>query len=40
MAVRHGVRDEEYVSARTEKDWEKLIVAMAGRIFNARSTEL
>jgi len=40
MAVRHGVRDEEYVSARTEKDWEKLIVAMAGRIFNARSSEL
>jgi len=34
MAVRHGLTPEEYLTSRTERDWEKLIVAMAGRLFN------
>jgi len=37
MAVRHGLSPEEYLTSRTERDWEKLIVAMAGRLFNQRS---
>jgi len=34
MAVRHGLTAEEYLMARTEREWEKLTIAMAGRIFN------
>jgi len=34
LAVRHGLTSDEYVGNRTEREWEKLIMAMAGRIFN------
>merc|ERR1712178_215586 len=34
MAVRHGLDATEYLTSRSERDWEKLMVAMAGRIFN------
>merc|ERR1711879_64294 len=34
LAEKHGLTSDEYLAARTERDWEKLIVAMAGRIFN------
>merc|ERR1711879_1001630 len=34
LAEKHGLTSDEYLTSRTERDWEKLIVAMAGRIFN------
>merc|ERR1711939_352867 len=34
LAEKHGLTSDEYLTARTERNWEKLIVAMAGRIFN------
>jgi hypothetical protein len=34
LALRHGLTSDEYVAARTEREWEKLTMAMAGRIFN------
>lgn len=34
LAERHGLTSDEYLTSRSERDWEKLIVAMAGRIFN------
>jgi len=40
LAVRHGHTSDEYLAARTPKEWEKLIVATAGRIFNGKSDEL
>merc|ERR1711865_1072152 len=40
LAVRHGLTSDEYLTSRTERDWEKLIVATAGRIFNTAHTEL
>jgi len=40
LAERHGLTSDEYLTSRTERDWEKLIVAMAGRIFNTAHTEL
>lgn len=33
LAVRHGLTSDEYLTARTEREWERLTVAMAGRIF-------
>lgn len=40
LAVKHGLTSEEYVAARSEKDWEKLMISMASRIFNKQSDEL
>jgi len=40
LAVKHGLSSEEYVAARSEKDWEKLMISMASRIFNKQSDEL
>jgi len=40
LAVRHGHTSDEYLAARTPKEWEKLTVALAGRIFNGKSDEL
>lgn len=34
LAVKHGLTPEEYLTARPVREWEKLTVAMAGRIFN------
>jgi len=34
LAVRHGLTSDEYLTARSSREWEKLIVATAGRIFN------
>jgi len=34
LAVKHGSTSDEYLTARTTRDWEKLMVAVAGRIFN------
>lgn len=34
LAIKHGFTSDEYLAARTPREWEKLIVAMAGRIFN------
>jgi hypothetical protein len=34
LASRHGLTSDEYLTTRTEREWEKLTVAMAGRIFN------
>lgn len=39
LAVKHGLTAEEYLTARTPREWEKLTVAMAGRIFNRMSEE-
>jgi len=34
LAVKHGLDSSEYLTTRTEKEWEKLILAVAGRIYN------
>ncbi|CAE7217698.1 unnamed protein product [Symbiodinium sp. KB8] len=34
LATKHGKKPDEYITARSEQDWEKLFVAVAGRIFN------
>lgn len=34
LALRHGLTSDEYLTTRTAREWEKLTVAMAGRIFN------
>jgi hypothetical protein len=34
MAVEHGLTDNEYLTARTQHEWKKLTLAIAGRIFN------
>jgi len=34
LAEKHGLTADEYLTARTEREWEKLIVATAGRLFN------
>jgi len=34
LAEKHGLTSDEYLTARTEREWEKLLVAMAGRVFN------
>lgn len=39
LAVRHGLTSDEYISARTVAEWERLTVAMAGRIFNKFASE-
>eukprot|EP00418_Pyrodinium_bahamense_P057206 CAMPEP_0179175416 /NCGR_PEP_ID=MMETSP0796-20121207/86632_1 /TAXON_ID=73915 /ORGANISM="Pyrodinium bahamense, Strain pbaha01" /LENGTH=360 /DNA_ID=CAMNT_0020878753 /DNA_START=94 /DNA_END=1173 /DNA_ORIENTATION=- len=38
LAVRHGLTSDEYLAARTVGEWERLTVAMAGRIFNGLAT--
>lgn len=40
LAAKHGAKPEEYLSSRTPGDWEKLMVALAGKIFNRQSEEL
>lgn len=40
LATKHGKKPDEYITARSEQDWEKLFVAVAGRIFNKQSEEL
>merc|ERR1712039_104854 len=40
LAVHHGKASDEYLVKRTPKEWEKLTVAIAGRIFNGKSDEL
>jgi len=40
LALKHGLSAEEYVSKRSEKDWEKLMISMASKIFNKQSDEL
>lgn len=37
LAVRHGLTPEEYLSARTVPEWERLQVAIASRLFNSLS---
>uniref|UniRef100_A0A7S2Q7N2 DUF3456 domain-containing protein n=1 Tax=Zooxanthella nutricula TaxID=1333877 RepID=A0A7S2Q7N2_9DINO len=37
LAARHGHAPGEYAGVRTEAEWEKTIVAIAGRIFGAKS---
>jgi len=37
LAVRHGLTSDEYLAARSFAEWERLTVAMAGRIFNRLS---
>lgn len=37
MALRNGLSAEEYLTARTEREWEKLMIAMAGRLFSKHS---
>lgn len=37
MALRNGLSAEEYLTARTEREWEKLVIAMAGRLFSKHS---
>eukprot|EP00928_Gymnodinium_smaydae_P063343 TRINITY_DN46960_c0_g1_i1.p1 TRINITY_DN46960_c0_g1~~TRINITY_DN46960_c0_g1_i1.p1 ORF type:complete len:311 (-),score=72.89 TRINITY_DN46960_c0_g1_i1:99-1031(-) len=37
LAVKHGYSSDEYVGARTERDWEKLLLSIGGRIFNRQS---
>jgi len=37
LAVRHGLTSDEYLAARSVAEWERLTVAMAGRIFNRLS---
>merc|ERR1719321_2636258 len=37
LALKHGLSAEEYVSKRSEKDWEKLMISMASKIFNKQS---
>lgn len=39
LAVKHGLTPEEYLTSRSLREWEKLTVAMAGRIFNQASEE-
>jgi len=34
LAVQHGQTEFDYLVARTPKEWEKLVVSMAGRIFS------
>merc|ERR1712039_736508 len=38
LAVRHGLTSDEYLASRTVGEWERLTVAMAGRIFNKLAT--
>mmetsp|Transcript_64358 Transcript_64358/g.178876 ORF Transcript_64358/g.178876 Transcript_64358/m.178876 type:complete len:340 (-) Transcript_64358:113-1132(-) len=33
LATKHGLTSDEYLTAKTEREWEKLTLAMAGRIF-------
>jgi len=40
LAMKHGKKTDEYTKPRAEHDWEKLFVAVAGRIFNRQSDEL
>mmetsp|Transcript_26553 Transcript_26553/g.60492 ORF Transcript_26553/g.60492 Transcript_26553/m.60492 type:complete len:332 (-) Transcript_26553:197-1192(-) len=40
LAVRHGLTPDEYLSARTVAEWERLQVAIASRLFNSRASEL
>jgi len=40
LAAKQGAKPEEYVSSRTPGDWEKLMVSLAGKIFNRQSEEL
>jgi len=40
LAVKHGLNEDEYLTARSQSDWEKHIVAIAGRIFNRQADEL
>jgi len=34
LATKHGMADDEYVLGRTERDWERLMVTIAGRVFS------
>jgi len=34
LAVRHGLTAEEYLTARSMKDWEKLTLSMASRLYS------
>lgn len=34
LAIRHGLTAEEYLTSRTFKEWEKLTLSMASRVFN------
>eukprot|EP00929_Paragymnodinium_shiwhaense_P110364 TRINITY_DN7730_c0_g1_i1.p1 TRINITY_DN7730_c0_g1~~TRINITY_DN7730_c0_g1_i1.p1 ORF type:complete len:344 (-),score=121.08 TRINITY_DN7730_c0_g1_i1:315-1268(-) len=40
LAVQHGLTSDEYVAARSEKDWEKLVLSMASKIFNKQNEEM
>jgi hypothetical protein len=37
LATQHGLTSDEYLTARTPKEWEKLILAVGGRIFNKQA---
>jgi len=37
MAVRHGHTSDEYVATRTPVEWEKLVVSIAGKLFNQKA---
>lgn len=34
LATKHGLTSDEYVASRTPREWEKLMLAVGGRIFN------
>jgi len=38
LAVKHGLTSDEYLASRTVAEWERLSVAVAGRIFNKLAT--
>lgn len=40
LASKNGAKEDEYLAPRSEKDWEKLLVSVAGGIFNRQSQEL
>jgi len=40
LASKHGSSSDEYLKSRTHSEWEKLLVKVAGKIFNTQSEEL
>jgi len=37
LAVEHGEKEDAYIARRSTKDWDKLMVKLAGKIFDAKS---
>merc|ERR1712137_491374 len=36
LATKHGLPSQEYLKSRTHGEWEKLLVKVAGKIFNTQ----